>query len=310
MMAAPILRVENLKTYFPIYGGLTRHQMDVVRAVDGVTFEVARGETLGIVGESGSGKSTMLRSLIGLAPLSQGRVELEGRPVQLKGREAHRVRQTMQMVFQDPYASLNPRQTVGNAILEPIKIMHLYPRNHWPYRLSELLETVGLNREDADKLPHHFSGGQRQRIAIARALASNAQVILLDEPVSALDVSIQAQVLNVLEDLQRDLHLTYVFVSHDLAVVRYLSKRILVLHNGRMVEMADTEELFSHPVHSYTRALLSAIPLPDPEVEQAMAEKIDESWGTSEKDLLDPGQSIYENSGQWTLVRPGHYVAM
>lgn len=309
-MTETILRVENLKTYFPIHTGLTRRKTNYFRAVDGITFDVKAGETLGVVGESGCGKSTMLRSIIGLLPLSFGTVELGGRPITMKAGDRRSVYKTMQMVFQDPYGSLDPRQTIGNTILEPLKVMHVYPRERWVERLYELLDMVGLNVDDADKFPHQFSGGQRQRVAIARALACNPKLVLLDEPVSALDVSIQAQVLNVLQDLQRELNLAYVFVSHDLSIVRYLSDRILVMQNGRMVEMADADELFCNPIHSYTRSLLDAIPIPDPDIEQPENNARDDSWEMENGEFDQTAQRGEEkNKQEWKLVAPNHYVA-
>lgn len=305
-MTHPILQVENLRTYFPIQRGLFRRTTGFVRAVDGVTFDLLPGETIGIVGESGCGKSTLLRSIVGLIKPSSGTIQLDGNPLTASPRHNRQILRDMQMVFQNPYASLNPKATIGSIIREPLEVLQLLSKDKWNARVNELLQMVGLNPDDTMKFPHQFSGGQRQRIGIARALACSPRLLLLDEPVAALDVSIQAQVLNLLSDLQQDLGLTYVFVSHDLAVVRYLSTRILVLRHGRMIEMADTEELFANPLHPYTRTLLSAVPTLDPDVEQSKATE----------NFADTSQTLQETTTheisepEWKRVKPNHYVTV
>lgn len=310
-MTHPILQVENLRTYFPIQRGLFRRTTGFVRAVDGVTFDLLPGETIGIVGESGCGKSTLLRSIVGLIKPSSGTIQLDGNPLTASPRHNRQILRDMQMVFQNPYASLNPKATIGSIIREPLEVLQLLSKDKWNARVNELLQMVGLNPDDTMKFPHQFSGGQRQRIGIARALACSPRLLLLDEPVAALDVSIQAQVLNLLSDLQQDLGLTYVFVSHDLAVVRYLSTRILVLRHGRMIEMADTEELFANPLHPYTRTLLAAVPTLDPDVEQSKAPEnfADTSQTLQETTRLET--TTHEISEpEWKRVKPNHYVTV
>jgi oligopeptide transport system ATP-binding protein len=265
----PLVRVEDLKVYFPITEGLIvqRHIGDV-RAVDGVSFDLARGETLGLVGESGCGKSTTGRALIRLYRPTAGRIEFDGQDLaHLDGGQLQRFRRRMQMIFQDPYASLNPRMTAGGIVREPLDIYHIGSGAERRERVRELLATVGLNPEFGDRYPHEFSGGQRQRIGVARALALNPELIVADEPISALDVSIQAQIINLLERLQGQFGLTYLFIAHDLSVVRHISDRIAVMYLGRIVELAGGHELHERPLHPYTVALLSAIPVPDPVVE-------------------------------------------
>ena len=258
----PLLRVTDLRVHFPSSHG-------TVRAVDGVSFTLRKGETLGLVGESGCGKSTTARAIVGLVPVTSGSVEFDGvELVGLRGRALAAVRPRLQMVFQDPYASLNPRMTVASIVGEPLVIHHrLQNGASLTDRVCSLLETVGLDPSMRRRYPHEFSGGQRQRIGLARSLALEPDVILLDEPVSALDVSVQAQVLNLLEDLRARLSLTYLFIAHNLGVVRHVSDRIAVMYLGRIVELASRENLFARPLHPYTEALLSAVPVPDPEVE-------------------------------------------
>jgi len=267
--ARPLLRVEDLKVYFPITEGLfvQRHVGDV-RAVDGVTFDLVRGETLGLVGESGCGKSTTGRALLRLYRPTAGRIEFDGQDLAaLDSGQLRRFRRRMQMIFQDPYASLDPRMTAGGIVGEPLDIFGVGTGRERRERVRELLATVGLDPEFADRYPHEFSGGQRQRIGVARALALNPDLVVADEPISALDVSIQAQIINLLENLQGRFGLTYLFIAHDLSVVRHISDRIAVMYLGRIVEVAGARELNERPLHPYTVALLSAIPVPDPVVE-------------------------------------------
>ncbi|MGI8942313.1 MAG: ABC transporter ATP-binding protein [Actinomycetota bacterium] len=269
--ASELLRVEDLKVYFPIKSGLVidRHVGDV-KAVDGVTFDITRGETLGLVGESGCGKTTVGRTILRLYDPTEGRIIFEGNDIaRLAQREMRKLRGRMQMVFQDPYSSLNPRQNVGNLIAEPLKIHGIASGDDARRRAEELLDIVGLPKASTARYPHEFSGGQRQRIGLARALALNPDLIVADEPVSALDVSIQAQMVNLLEELQEEFDLTYLFIAHDLAVVRHISDRIAVMYLGRIVEVASADELYASPRHPYTIALLSAVPIPDPEIESS-----------------------------------------
>lgn len=261
-MSDPILEVRDLKKYFKVSNG-------VLKAVDNVSFTIQPGETFGLVGESGCGKSTLGRTILRLYGTTEGQVLFNGDDVhQLKGAKLKNLNRRMQMVFQDPYASLNPRMTVGDIIAEGIDIHGLYNGTQRRERIGELLHTVGLLEEHASRFPHEFSGGQRQRIGIARALAIEPEFIIADEPVSALDVSIQAQVINLFKRLQKEKGLTYLFISHDLALVRYISDRIGVMYLGALVEVAKADDLYRNPLHPYTEALLSAIPIPDPEVER------------------------------------------
>jgi peptide/nickel transport system ATP-binding protein/oligopeptide transport system ATP-binding protein len=267
-----ILQVENLKKHFPVTRGIVfKKKIGAVKAVDGVSFTVRRGETLGVVGESGCGKSTMARCVMRLLEPTDGRIVFDGRDItRLSAAQMRPIRRDMMMIFQDPYASLNPRKRVGFIVGEALQV-------HEPKlgeagikrRVQELLEVVGLNPEHYNRFPHEFSGGQRQRIGIARALAVSPKLVVCDEPVSALDVSVQAQILNLLKDLQRDFDLTYVFIAHDLNVVRYISDRVMVMYLGRMAEFADAADLYTAPKHPYTGALLSAVPIPDPKLGRA-----------------------------------------
>jgi oligopeptide transport system ATP-binding protein len=264
-VAEPLLEVRELYKYFPIHAGLLSRHVGDVKAVDGVSFSIAPGETLGLVGESGSGKTTIGRLILKLLAASKGDVLFEGRNVTTMTRqEVRALRKEMQIIFQDPYASLNPRMTVGDIVGEPLKIHHIATGKAAEARVQELLSLVGLRPYHANRYPHEFSGGQRQRIGIARALAVDPKFIVCDEPVSALDVSIQAQVINLLEDLQEKLGLTYLFIAHDLSIVRHISTRVAVMYVGKIVELADNNELYEHPTHPYTQALLTAIPIPDP----------------------------------------------
>jgi peptide/nickel transport system ATP-binding protein len=262
----PLVAVESLKTYFPIRKGLLQREVGHVHAVDDVTLSVSPGETLGLVGESGCGKSTLGRTIVRLLEPTEGSVIFEGRDISKLGRRKLRpLRREMQMVFQDPYASLNPRKRVGSIIGTPLKI-HGVAKSERRQRVQELLETVGLSPEHYNRFPHEFSGGQRQRIGVARALALRPKLIVADEPVSALDVSIQSQMLNLLDDLQKELSLTYIFIAHDLGVVRHVSNRIAVMYLGKLVELAPADELYERPIMPYTEALLSAVPIPDPDL--------------------------------------------
>ena len=265
-----LMRVRGLKKYFPINAGLLiQRQVGAVKAVDDVSFDVYQGETLGLVGESGCGKSTTGRTILQLYRPTAGSVEFEGvNLATLQGGNLRKMRKRMQMIFQDPYASLNPRMTVGRIIAEPLQIHGVGTPQDQREKVQNLLERVGLNPYYVNRFPHEFSGGQRQRIGIARALALNPALIVADEPISALDVSIQAQVVNLLQDLQQEFGLTYLFIAHDLSMVRHICDRVAVMYLGKIVEMADADELYANPLHPYTQALLSAVPVPDPEVEK------------------------------------------
>jgi oligopeptide transport system ATP-binding protein len=265
--AGPLLEVRDLVKHFPATRGLlSRREPATVRAVDGVSFELAKGESLGLVGETGSGKTTIARLVAGLLPATSGSIRLLGEEVQgASAARLRRLRREVQMVFQDPYSSLNPRKTAGSMVAAPLEIHGLAAgRAERRARVEELMERVGLSPEHYNRYPHEFSGGQRQRIGIARALALRPRLVLADEPVSALDVSIQAQILNLLRDLRRDLGLTLVLISHDLSVVRHMCDRVAVMHRGRIVELAESDRLYAEPQHEYTRTLLAAVPVPDP----------------------------------------------
>lgn len=265
-MTKPLLQVEGLKKYFPIHSGMLAKQSGYVKAVDNVSFHVNEGETLGIVGESGCGKSTTGRMLMRLLEPTEGKVTFDGKELtSISSSEMRKARREIQMVFQDPYASLNPRHTVEKILMEPLIVHNIGNAKSRKKKVHDFLEIVGLSSYHAKRYPHQFSGGQRQRIGIARALMTNPKLIIADEPVSALDVSIQAQVLNLMQDLQKELKLTYIFIAHDLGVVRHISDRVGVMYLGRMAELATSESLYAEPLHPYTKALLSAVPVPDPE---------------------------------------------
>ena len=266
----PLVQVRNLRKYFPIQRGMViqRHVGDV-KAVDGVSFDVLRGETLGLVGETGCGKTTVGRTILRLYEPTGGHVIFDGVDlVTLNEGELRRMRQRMQMIFQDPYASLNPRMTVGSIVSAPLDVHKTVHSKNKSKRVDDLLDMVGLNPEFVNRYPHEFSGGQRQRVGIARALAVSPDLIICDEPISSLDVSIQAQVVNLLEELQRELGLTYIFIAHDLSMVRHISNRIAVMYLGKIMELADRNDIYLDPIHPYTQALMSAVPLPDPDVQK------------------------------------------
>ncbi|CAL9577999.1 Vitamin B12 import ATP-binding protein BtuD [Streptomyces sp. enrichment culture] len=276
--AAPgdtLLKVTGLQKHFPIKKGLLQRQVGAVRAVDGIDFEVRAGETLGVVGESGCGKSTMGRLITRLLEPTAGKVEFQGKDITHLGVGGMRpLRRDVQMIFQDPYSSLNPRHTIGTIVSAPFKLQGVEPEGGVKKEVQRLLSVVGLNPEHYNRYPHEFSGGQRQRIGIARALALNPKLVVADEPVSALDVSIQAQVVNLLDDLQSELGLTYVIIAHDLSVVRHVSDRIAVMYLGKIMELADRDLLYKSPMHPYTKALMSAVPIPDPARKAAKSERI------------------------------------
>jgi oligopeptide transport system ATP-binding protein len=271
----PLMEVTDLVKHFPIKEGLLiDREIDQVRAVDGISLTVAHGQTLGLVGESGSGKSTACRAMLQLLKPTSGSVRFEGKEIAgLSRREMRPLRRQMQMIFQDPYASLNPRKRVGQIVSDPLKLQGVASGSELRKQVRELLERVGLSSEHYDRYPHEFSGGQRQRIGIARAIALKPKLVVADEPVSALDVSIQAQIVNLLDDLQDELGLTYVFVAHDIGVVRHISDRIAVMHNGKIVEEGSADQVCEHPRDDYTKKLLAAVPIPDPRESRARRER-------------------------------------
>jgi oligopeptide transport system ATP-binding protein len=316
-----LVKVNQLKKYFPITQGIIiQKQVSAVKAVDGITFEIYRGETLGMVGESGCGKTTAGRTLLQLYRPTAGEVSFDGIELSsLKGEALRKLRQRMQMIFQDPYASLNPRWTISRIIGEPMRVHNLNPGKARLERVRELLDLVQLNTLYLNRYPHEFSGGQRQRIGIARALASDPEFIVCDEPISALDVSIQAQVVNLLEDLQQEFGLTYLFIAHDLSMVRHICNRVAVMYLGVIVELASRDELYDNPFHPYTQALLSAVPIPDPRETRARQRIILPGDPPSP---IDPPKGcrfhprcpiVMEICSQeeptWREVGPGHWVA-
>ncbi len=317
-MPEVLLDVKDLKKYFPIKRGLLKRTVGHVRAVDGISFSVNRGETLGVVGESGCGKSTMGRSILRLIEPTSGVVSFEGKDViNMSKSEMRAMRREMQIVFQDPYASLNPRYSVAKTLMEPMVIHNLHNPSTRMDRVRSILERVGLDSEYASRYPHEFSGGQRQRIGIARALTVNPKLIILDEPVAALDVSVQSQVLNLLDDLQNEFALTYVFVAHDLSVVRHISDRVLVMYLGHMAELADSDDMFTDPLHPYTQALLSAVPLPDPDVKREriilqgdVPSPANPPQGCPFHTRCPMAMEICKTKvPEWKEVKPGHWVA-
>lgn len=264
-MTAPLLEVENLRKFFPIHGGILRRVVNNVKAVNQISFNMNAGEVVGLVGESGSGKTTVGRTLLRLEKATDGAVRFRGTDVMgLNARDMRAYRKKMQIIFQDPYASLNPREKVGEVLMHPMRLHKIGNAAEHEDRAAALLEKVGLSRDHLSRFPHEFSGGQRQRIGIARALAVEPEFIVADEPVSALDVSIQAQVINLLEDLRNDLNLTMLFIAHDLAVVEHICDRVIVMYLGKVMEVASAKDLYTHPNHPYTQALLSAVPIPEP----------------------------------------------
>ena len=315
-----LLEVRDLKMHFPIAGGLLRRQVGAVKAVDGVSFDIYEGETLGIVGESGCGKSTCGRAVLRLYDITEGSIKIDGTEIGTMGQSAlRRMRPKMQMVFQDPQACLNPRMTVAGIIAEPLEEHGTLKGKARLERVLELMDAVGLNRNFANRYPHAFSGGQRQRIGIARALALNPRFIVCDEPIAALDVSIQAQVVNLLEKLQDEFGLTYMFISHDLSMVKHIADRVAVMYLGRIIELAERDELYERPLHPYTEALMSAVPEPDPSIE-AKVERIilrgdvpspanppkGCNFSTRCPKVMDICRKL---DPDYREVRPGHYVA-
>ena len=318
----PLVSVQDLVKHFPVTRGIIiQRQVGAVRAVDGISFDIQRGDTLGLVGESGCGKTTAGRTILGLYPPTSGKVRIEAHEVQaVKGDQPLALRRKAQIIFQDPFASLNPRWTVNSIISEPLQVHKLLKSDkERSERVKELLELVGLNARHVNRFPHEFSGGQRQRIGIARALASEPMFIVCDEPISALDVSIQAQVVNLLEDLQERLELTYLFIAHDLSMVRHICDRVAVMYLGVLVEMAERDALYEHPLHPYSQALLSAVPIPDPKKDRARHRVV--LSGDVPSPLNPPSGCRFhprcpiamphcsELTPEWRQVKPDHWVA-
>lgn len=315
-----LLEVKNLVKHFPILAGVFQRQVGVVHAVDGISFDMRKGETFGLVGESGCGKSTAGRTILQLYRPTSGSVIFDGIDLtETKGEELRRLRRRMQMIFQDPYASLNPRMSVREILAEPLVVHNAAKGQEVNERVNELLNIVRLSPGFAARYPHEFSGGQRQRIGVARALALEPEFIVCDEPISALDVSIQAQVINLLEDLQSRFNLAYLFIAHDLSVVRHISQRVAVMYLGVLVEMAERNELYSHPLHPYTQALLSAVPIPDPFKEEKrqriilegdVPSPVNPPSGCHFRTRCPLAEKICaEKDPEWREVAPGHWVA-
>jgi oligopeptide transport system ATP-binding protein len=315
-----LLHVDDLKMHFPIYRGVFQRQVGAVRAVDGVSFDVKRGETLGLVGESGCGKSTTGRTILQLYKPTAGKVTFEGTDlITLKGEQMRQMRRKMQMIFQDPYASLNPRMTVAQLVAEPLMVHNVATGAEINQRVEHLLEIVNLNPAFASRYPHEFSGGQRQRIGVARALALQPSFIICDEPISALDVSIQAQVVNLLEELQQQFNLTYLFIAHDLSMVKHISDRVAVMYLGVIVELASRDELYAKPLHPYTQALLSAVPIPDPIADAKRKRTIlqgdvpspaNPPSGCRFRTRCPIAEAVCaETRPEFREIRPGHFVA-
>ena len=315
-----LLHVEDLVMHFPIYRGFLQRQVGAVRAVDGISFDVKRGETLGLVGESGCGKSTTGRAVLQLYRPTSGQVQFDGVDLtRLKGENLRKMRRKMQMIFQDPYGSLNPRMTVGEIIGEPLIVHNIANEKQANERVKQLLELVRMNPSFSSRYPHEFSGGQRQRIGVARALALQPSFIVCDEPISALDVSIQAQVINLLEELQEQFNLTYLFIAHDLSIVRHLADRVAVMYLGVIVELAARDELYSKPLHPYTQALLSAVPIPDPVAESKreriiltgdVPSPVNPPSGCRFRTRCPIAQAVCaESRPEFREIRPGHFVA-
>ena len=315
-----LLHVDDLVMHFPIYRGVIQRQVGAVRAVDGVSFDIKRGETLGLVGESGCGKSTAGRTILQLYRPTAGAVTFEGVDlVHLKGEDLRKMRRKMQMIFQDPYASLNPRMTVADIVGEPLVVHNVATGKEIEERVKHLLDLVNLNPSFAGRYPHEFSGGQRQRIGVARALALQPSFIICDEPISALDVSIQAQVVNLLEELQEQFNLTYLFIAHDLSMVRHISDRVAVMYLGVLVELASRDDLYTQPLHPYTRALLSAVPIPDP-IADAKRERVilkgdvpspaNPPSGCRFRTRCPIAEGVCaESRPDFREIKPGHFVA-
>lgn len=319
-MTETLLKVEGLVKHFPILAGVFQRQVGVVHAVDGITFDVRKGETFGLVGESGCGKSTAGRTILQLYRPTAGKVYFDGIDLtKTKGEELRHLRRRMQMIFQDPYASLNPRMSVNEILAEPLVVHNAAKGKEIQERVEQLLDIVSLSRGFAARYPHEFSGGQRQRIGVARALALEPEFIVCDEPISALDVSIQAQVINLLEDLQAQFNLAYLFIAHDLSVVRHISQRVAVMYLGLLVEMAERNELYSHPLHPYTQALLSAVPIPDPFKEEKrqriilegdVPSPVNPPSGCHFRTRCPLAEKICaEKEPEWREVAPNHWVA-
>lgn len=315
-----LVSVSGLKKHFPIMKGVFRRQVGAVRAVDGVTFDIYRGETLGLVGESGSGKSTTGKVILQLEQATEGSVQFQGQELtEIKGGSLRKLRPDMQMIFQDPHSSLNPRMTVASIVAEPLREHSRGNADAQRKRIDELLTQVGLSTSHANRYPHEFSGGQRQRIGIARAIALNPDFVVCDEPIAALDVSIQAQVVNLLEELQDELGLTYLFISHDLSMIRHIADRVAVMYLGKIVELADVDSLYESPQHPYTQALNSAVPVPDPVAEAARRRTV--LVGDIPSPSSPPSGCVFHTRcpfaeercrsevPEWRNIGGGHYVA-